>query len=87
MSRRSVTQLITTVEKPPNINRILTECNCCSRQCFGEDVLVDMWCFRRWGHNEMDDPTFTNPVMYREIQSREAVPDLYAKRLVVSVHR
>ncbi|XP_003737902.1 probable 2-oxoglutarate dehydrogenase E1 component DHKTD1, mitochondrial [Galendromus occidentalis] len=52
------------------------------RQCFGGDVLVDMWCFRRWGHNEMDDPTFTNPVMYREIRSRGSVPDLYASRLV-----
>ncbi|OQR77890.1 putative 2-oxoglutarate dehydrogenase E1 component DHKTD1 [Tropilaelaps mercedesae] len=51
------------------------------RQHFGQDVLVDMWCFRRWGHNEMDDPTFTNPIMYREIHARQSVPDLYAQKL------
>ncbi|XP_022702422.1 probable 2-oxoglutarate dehydrogenase E1 component DHKTD1, mitochondrial isoform X1 [Varroa jacobsoni] len=51
------------------------------RQHFGEDILVDMWCFRRWGHNEMDDPTFTNPIMYREIHARQSVPDMYAQKL------
>lgn len=51
------------------------------RQAFGEDVLLDMLCFRRWGHNEMDDPTFTNPLMYDVIHSRSSVPDEYAKKL------
>lgn len=37
---------------------------------FRKDVVVDMNCFRRWGHNEMDDPTFTNPKIYSLINSR-----------------
>lgn len=51
------------------------------RQRFGDDVLLDMLCFRRWGHNEMDDPTFTNPLMYDAIHARDSVPNEYAKRL------
>lgn len=54
------------------------------RQMFQKDVLVDMLCFRRWGHNELDDPTFTNPLMYKVIHSRKSVPDLYADSLMVS---
>lgn len=53
------------------------------RQKFKKDVLVDMLCFRRWGHNELDDPTFTNPLMYKVIHSRKSVPDLYADKLIV----
>lgn len=51
------------------------------RQEFGEDILLDMLCFRRWGHNEMDDPTFTNPLMYDVIHGRDSVPNEYAKKL------
>lgn len=39
-------------------------------------------CFRRWGHNELDDPTFTNPAVYRMIHTRKSVPDMYAERLI-----
>ena len=39
-------------------------------------------CFRRWGHNELDDPTFTNPSLYSVINSRGTVPDLYRDQLV-----
>ncbi|CAG9764871.1 unnamed protein product [Ceutorhynchus assimilis] len=49
---------------------------------FRKDVFVDMNCFRRWGHNEMDDPTFTNPALYGLINSKMSVPDAYAKKLI-----
>ncbi|XP_054712034.1 2-oxoadipate dehydrogenase complex component E1-like isoform X2 [Uloborus diversus] len=52
------------------------------RQTFKKDVLVDLLCFRRWGHNELDDPTFTNPTMYSTIHSRSSVPDMYSKKLI-----
>lgn len=51
------------------------------REKFNDDVLLDMLCFRRWGHNEMDDPTFTNPLMYDMIHARDSVPNDYAKQL------
>lgn len=49
---------------------------------FRKDVFIDLMCFRRWGHNELDNPMFTNPAMYTIIDSRKSVPDLYAGRLV-----
>ncbi|KAG8176487.1 hypothetical protein JTE90_017542 [Oedothorax gibbosus] len=52
------------------------------RQKFKKDVLVNLMCFRRWGHNELDDPTFTNPLMYKIIHSRQSVPDMYSDSLI-----
>jgi 2-oxoglutarate dehydrogenase E1 component len=52
------------------------------RQQFGKDVVVDMFCYRRFGHNEGDDPTMTQPLMYAKIKDHPTVRDLYAKRLV-----
>lgn len=52
------------------------------QQKFHKDVFIDLMCFRRWGHNELDDPTFTNPAIYKIIHSRKSVPNLYAERLV-----
>uniref|UniRef100_T1PCK3 Transketolase n=1 Tax=Musca domestica TaxID=7370 RepID=T1PCK3_MUSDO len=49
---------------------------------FRKDVFIDMNCFRRWGHNELDDPTFTNPKVYSIINNRKSVPDLYTEKLI-----
>uniref|UniRef100_A0AAY4BQT1 2-oxoadipate dehydrogenase complex component E1 n=1 Tax=Denticeps clupeoides TaxID=299321 RepID=A0AAY4BQT1_9TELE len=48
---------------------------------FRKDVIVDLLCYRQWGHNELDEPSFTNPAMYKIIRSRTSVPDSYAERL------
>lgn len=48
---------------------------------FRKDVFVDLNCFRRWGHNELDDPTFTNPLLYKIIHNRPSVPDSYLEKL------
>jgi 2-oxoglutarate dehydrogenase E1 component len=52
------------------------------RQRFKVDVMIDLWCMRRHGHNEADDPTFTQPVMYREIAKHRSAREIYARRLV-----
>jgi 2-oxoglutarate dehydrogenase E1 component len=52
------------------------------RQKFGKDVVIDMFCYRRFGHNEGDDPTMTQPLMYAKIKDHPSVRDLYAQRLV-----
>ena len=40
------------------------------QQRFAKEVFVELHCFRRWGHNELDDPTFTNPLLYQQIHNR-----------------
>ncbi len=52
------------------------------RQTFGHPVVIDMFCYRRFGHNEADEPAFTQPVMYRRIAKHVPVAQLYAQRLV-----
>uniref|UniRef100_A0A182JSU8 Transketolase-like pyrimidine-binding domain-containing protein n=1 Tax=Anopheles christyi TaxID=43041 RepID=A0A182JSU8_9DIPT len=52
------------------------------RQTFGKDFFIDLNCFRRWGHNELDDPTMTNPLLYKVIHARQSIPDLYAQKLI-----
>jgi 2-oxoglutarate decarboxylase len=52
------------------------------RQAFHGDVVIDMWCYRRHGHNEGDDPSYTQPVMYRRIEARRSVRKLYVELLV-----
>jgi 2-oxoglutarate dehydrogenase E1 component len=52
------------------------------RQAFHKDVVIDMWCYRRWGHNESDDPALTQPLMYARIESRRSVRKLYTETLV-----
>lgn len=52
------------------------------RQKFHKDVVVDMFCYRRFGHNEGDDPTFTQPLMYAKIRAQQSTREIYAARLV-----
>ena len=54
------------------------------RDIFRKDIIVDYVCYRKWGHNELDEPSFTQPRMYTTIRSRPNIPDAYADRLVVS---
>ncbi|XP_049633037.1 2-oxoadipate dehydrogenase complex component E1 [Suncus etruscus] len=49
---------------------------------FRKDVIVDLLCYRQWGHNELDEPFFTNPVMYKIIRARKSIPDTYAEHLI-----
>ncbi len=51
------------------------------RQKFKRDVVIDMWCYRRFGHNESDEPSFTQPLMYAAIAKHPPVSELYAARL------
>ena len=52
------------------------------RQTFHRDVVVDMWCYRRFGHNEGDEPSFTQPLMYNKIRQHPLVSEIYARRLI-----
>ncbi|KAK0098905.1 hypothetical protein PV326_000066 [Microctonus aethiopoides] len=48
---------------------------------FRKDIFLDINCYRKWGHNELDDPTFTNPQIYKIINSRKSIPDKYYETL------
>ncbi len=52
------------------------------RQKFHKPVVIDMFCYRRFGHNEGDEPGFTQPLMYRTIKSHPTTLQIYAKKLV-----
>ena len=66
------------VEAVVHVCRIATE----FRQQFRKDVVIDMWCYRRFGHNEGDEPAFTQPKMYRAIATHSSARELYARQLV-----
>ena len=52
------------------------------RNLFKEDVVVDMFCYRRSGHNEADEPMFTQPLMYKKIKKHSTTLNLYKEQLV-----
>jgi 2-oxoglutarate dehydrogenase E1 component len=54
------------------------------RQEFAEDVVVEVICYRRHGHNEGDEPFFTQPLMYDKIRKRPPLHEIYAKELIAS---
>ena len=58
--------------------RIATE----FRQLLHKDVVIDMFCYRRFGHNETDEPSFTQPLMYRAIKAQPTTLELYAANLI-----
>jgi 2-oxoglutarate dehydrogenase E1 component len=51
------------------------------RQRFHRDIVIDMWCYRRFGHNEGDEPSFTQPLMYKVIKGKPGVSEVFAARL------
>ena len=52
------------------------------RQRFKRDIVIDMWCYRRFGHNEGDEPSFTQPLMYARIRKHPPVSLVYGERLI-----
>ncbi|KAF9403025.1 hypothetical protein BGZ94_004739, partial [Podila epigama] len=52
------------------------------RNKFRKDVILDLVAYRRWGHNELDEPAFTQPLMYDNIRARKSVPKLYEEKLL-----
>jgi 2-oxoglutarate dehydrogenase E1 component len=58
--------------------KVLTE----YRQKFHKPVVIDMFCYRRFGHNEGDEPGFTQPLMYKKIRSHPSTLEIYSKKLI-----
>ncbi|MEO6807863.1 MAG: 2-oxoglutarate dehydrogenase E1 component, partial [Isosphaeraceae bacterium] len=54
------------------------------RETFGQDVVIDMVCYRRHGHNEGDEPAFTQPLMYKKIHDRPTIKEIYTENLIMS---
>jgi len=52
------------------------------RQAFGDDVVIDMYCYRRHGHNETDEPGFTQPTLYRQLAQHPKISQTLARRLI-----
>ncbi|MCK9913603.1 2-oxoglutarate dehydrogenase E1 component [Microbacteriaceae bacterium K1510] len=52
------------------------------RMQFQQPVVIDMWCYRRFGHNEGDEPSFTQPLMYKKIRAHSTTLEIYSKKLV-----
>lgn len=52
------------------------------RKTFKKDVIIDLVSYRRHGHNELDEPMFTQPLMYQRIKQSKPVLDLYGKKII-----
>ena len=68
-------------EKPEAVNKVV-DLGLEFRETFGRDVVIDMYCYRKHGHNEQDEPAFTQPLLYRVIGERESIRTAYARNLV-----
>ena len=64
--------------------RFVTELAVDFRQTFGRDVVIDLLCYRRYGHNEGDEPLFTQPDLYAKIAKRPSIAQLYKQELLDS---
>ena len=53
-----------------------------SARSSSKPVVIDMFCYRRFGHNETDEPAFTQPIMYKRIAKHPAVVEIYGRRLI-----
>jgi 2-oxoglutarate dehydrogenase E1 component len=53
------------------------------RQTFHKDVVIDLFCYRRHGHNEGDEPSFTQPLMYSNIKDRPSISEVYTEQLIM----
>jgi 2-oxoglutarate dehydrogenase E1 component len=62
--------------------KFVTELSLDFRQEFGRDAVIDMYCYRRYGHNEGDEPSFTQPDLYAAIEERPSVAQLYKKEVI-----
>ena len=54
------------------------------RQTFKKDIVIDIVCFRKYGHNEGDEPAYTQPIMYSKIKKMDSLDNIYAKELIES---
>ncbi len=66
------------VEAVVHVSRIATE----FRQKFKKDIVIDIICYRRYGHNEGDEPAFTQPLMYKKIATQETTRSIYSNQLI-----
>src|ERR1700759_3286892 len=62
--------------------RFVTDLSLDFRQEFGRDVVIDLYCYRRYGHNEGDEPSFTQPDLYAKIDRRPSIAKLYRNELI-----
>src|SRR4029453_12675676 len=60
----------------------VVEIACEFRSQFGSDVIIDMYCYRKYGHNESDEPSFTQPLMYEVIKKKASPVEIYTQRLI-----
>jgi 2-oxoglutarate dehydrogenase E1 component len=67
----------------PEATVFVTELALEFRQTFHSDVVVDMYCYRRHGHNEGDEPAFTQPIMYAKIRERPTLSEIYTEQLII----
>ena len=76
--RRSSTSTATIPKRSPSAASWRSS----SARRFNRDIVIDMWCYRRFGHNEGDEPSFTQPLMYAAIKKHPPISEIYGKRLI-----